>query len=798
MMLIYIKSIFRVLILSIFLGLISFSAYGQQWGVVEKSNITQQIGNQVYFLHNVVKGNTLYSLAKVYGVSVNEIKAANPGMQDELKLGAVILIPKAKEAESTVTTPAISFDNYFYHVVKQGESLFSISRIYEVNVNDLVKLNELSSNKISPGFYLKIPEMKLQSIDLPKEVEQQQITTKESRYFEHIVQPKETLYSIAKRYGIGVETLKYINNFTGNSLQSGQTVLIPKVLKDWQTRESKNYIIHQVKPKENLYGIARKYGVSIDQIKAINLGLSTALSIGQEIKIPRKSNIKGYIEHQVSDRKEKLSNIAQDYQVSVSNLKDLNPGAPSKVRRGETVFIPIDFIDKTKEVLAIDFPEEEKPIKIDSVFFVDPAFYELNKDRVFNVALMLPLYLNDVDSMLSIDQQKLLANRGELRAFRFLEFYEGAQIAVDSLRQLGMQLNFHVYDVTEDEMKTALLLQDRALSKMDLIISLLFRRSFTLVSNFSKENRIPLVNVLSKRGQIIYENPYVFKISPKPEALYDRVADFVGKNFSNSNTIIVRNNPYQLTSEYNLISGLLNEKINSIAPFSNSFALQKIETYMEGRQETYLDTLVREINKTEYSFNLNRIIDNPYDTVWVDNSVKTVIYSNDSLNGIMQQASLFRDNLIVALGSDEVFAIELFTKLNFVRDSLNIKVIGLPDWHSFENLDVNYSQPFTLRVLSENFVDYNSSATKRFVDKFQWAYNKVPEIEKYSFLGYDATFYFLQALFRFGDDLVKNIEDFQIPLLQNQFKFERQNRRGFENTYWNLYRQENYQYKLEK
>ena len=792
MMRTHMQFIFRVIALSFFLGAFSSQNYAQEWGVVEKSTLTERINDQVFYLHTVVKGNTFYSLAKVYELSVAEIKAANPDLGDELKLGSIILIPMATndKDEASIEAP-ISYDNYFFHVVKQGESLYSIAKIFGVKVDDIVAINKLISPDISPGFHLKIPELDYKRVQKPEKKEPQQTKPQKLSYFEYTVQSKETLFSIAKRYGIGLETLKYINNLSSNTIQPGQIVRIPKVVLNRKPQERKDYIIHQVQAKEGLYGIARKYGVAIDQIKAINPGLTEAISIGQQIKIPRQPNEKGFIEHRVASKKEKLADIAREYEISVRNLKELNPDAPTKVRRGETVYIPVDFIDRTQEALPEpdEMLEEELP---------EEELYTNNLYREFNVALMLPLYLSDVDSLLDMERGEVLSKRDEIRAFRFLEFYEGAQIAVDSLRQLGMNLNFRVYDVNDDEIETALLLQDPVLRDMDLIISLLFSRSFTLVSNFSKEYRIPLVNVLSKRRQIVYENPYVFKISPKPNNLYKKVADFVGEHMSEYNTIIVRNNPYQLANEYNLISGLLQEQVKPEAYFTHAFALQKVDEYMEDRQDTYLDTLRYELEKNEYAFVLDTVINRPFDTTWVANPIKTVTYSVDSLTGIMEQASLFRDNLIVALGSDEVFAIELFTKLNFVRDSLNIKVIGLPDWHNYMNLDVDYSQPFSLRVVSENFVDYNAPDVIRFVDKFQNQYHKVPEVERYSFLGYDATFYFLQALFRFGDDMLEKIPDFQTPLLQNQLQFEKQNNGGYENLYWNLYRQENYGYKLEK
>lgn len=798
------NSMVRNFLLSLLLGLFTLSAFAQEWGVVEKSTVIEQFEGKSFYVHTIVKGNTFYSISKVYGVSSEEIKAANPQLGGELKLGAQLLIPIGEKQavkvrdipQETPKAATVSYDNFFFHVVKQGETLSSISRIFGVGVQDLVAINKLSSTAISPGFHLKIPELQL--IQMPKiasEIKKQD-PEKQSKYTEYTVQPKETLFSIAKRYGIGLETLKYINNLSTNDIQLGQILLIPNAIINKEKLASKDFILHRVQAKEGLYGIARKYGVSIDDIRAINSGLSDNLALGQELKIPRKPNTQGYIQHQVSDRKEKLSDIAREYEISMNNLKALNPSAPSKLRRGETVNIPLDFVDKTKEEKLAEFDAEE--FKPEEEEVVNPVIITKNTDRIFNIAIMLPLYLNDMDSLINEDKYELSIKRNEIRPLHFIEFYEGAQLAIDSMRKLGMKVDYTVYDVSGTEAETLLLLENPMLRNVDLIISLLHRNNFKLVSEFSKKNRIPLVNSLSKRQQIVYENSYVFKLSPKPDALYTRIGDFVGANFADYNTILVRNNPYQMTREYNQLLGHLNGNVNPKAPLAHSATLKKIDSFMKGKTELFLDTLQRELRKGDYSIDLGEIIDKPFDTTFVNNPIKTVIYSIDSLDGIMDKASLFRDNLIVTLGSDEVFAIELFTKLNFVRDSISIKVIGLPDWHNYMNLDVDYSQPFSLRVASENFVDYNKPQVNTFVEQFQAIYHKVPEIDTYSFLGYDATFYFLQALYRFGDNMMDEIPDFQIPLLQNQLRFERQGRGGYENVYWNLYRQQNYQLIPEK
>lgn len=734
---------YRNVVLLLFLGLISSFSYAQQSPIVQKSSEIKKIGNQEFYVHAIAKGNTFYSLSKAYNVSIEEIKKANPTLGSELKLNTSILIPKrddTKPSSATTATPATkaSSDNYFYHSVKQGETLGSIAKIYDVTVEDLITMNQLTGNTISPGYRLKIPEKVLETIGGSQKTVSPPSEFNKTKTFEHKVKAGETLFSIAKKYGVGLETLKYLNNFTGNSIQPDQVVLIPDLTKSKPSQEPKNYIVHLVQPQEGLFAIARKYGITVNQIKEMNSDLTDAISIGQEIKIPRTLNEKGYIEHTVGGKKEKLANLARDYEISVADLKDLNPELATKLKQGQTVLIPVDFVDNSlKEKTNLEKKNGEENPK-------ESLNYEKSKRKTFNVALMLPLYLDEIDSLLKIDSYKLSATKSEIKSFRFLEFYEGAMMAVDSMRQLGMKINLRVYDVSEDEMETTKLLQKPEFLNTDLIISLLFSRSFSIVSKYSKEHKIPLVNTLSKRSQIVFDNPYVFKISPKPEAFYQRVAEYVAGNFSNSNIFIVRSNAYEFTREYNELNRLLQEKLNTKNPFS------------------------------------------------AENKITTIHYATEGLGAFVKQANASRNNVLIAIGSEEVFAVDLFTKLNVYRDKLPLKVIGLPDWSGFENVDIEYSQAFGLSVLSENFVDYSRPEALRFVHLFQEKYHKIPEIDTYAFLGYDAAFYFLQAMYRSGDDWLKQVETFQIPLLQNQLKFEKQNNQGYENVYWNIYRQENY------
>lgn len=150
-----------------------------------------------------------------------------------------------------------NMDQVNVYTVKSGDTLWSIAKNNGLTVDELKKLNNLTSNKLSIGQKLKL------SSD----------TISEDSY---VVKGGDTLYAISKKYGITVDELKKYNNLTSNSLSVGQVLKIPGNV-------SNNYI---VKSGDTLYSIAKKNNVSVNELMSINNLNSTNLSIGQNLIIP--------------------------------------------------------------------------------------------------------------------------------------------------------------------------------------------------------------------------------------------------------------------------------------------------------------------------------------------------------------------------------------------------------------------------------------------------------------------------------------------------------------------------------
>ena len=195
----------------------------------------------------VKPGDTLWSIAKKNNIDVNKLKNANNLTTNTLKVGQTLILP----SDGMQNIENIE-DIY---IVKPGDTLYSIARKYNINIDELKKINNLTTNTLSIGQQLKIKN------DIFEENEK------------YIVQKGDTLYGIAKKNNINPQELMEYNSLKSNLLSIGQIIKIPVV---------KKYI---VKPGDTLYNIAISNQTTVDQIKQKNNLIDNTLSIGQELII---------------------------------------------------------------------------------------------------------------------------------------------------------------------------------------------------------------------------------------------------------------------------------------------------------------------------------------------------------------------------------------------------------------------------------------------------------------------------------------------------------------------------------
>ena len=212
-------------------------------------------------IYVVKSGDTLFSIANKFNVTVQAIKNINNLSSNILNVGQELVIPK----EETPSTSG-EFINY---TVKAGDSLYKIANAYNTTVNAIMNVNNLTSNALQIGQVLKIPTTTTQE------------ETKD--YINYTVKSGDSLYKIANTYNTTVDEIKKLNNLTSNNLQINQILKIPTTT----NQGTQNYINYTVKSGDSLYKIANTYNTTVDEIKKLNNLTSNNLQINQVLKIPK-------------------------------------------------------------------------------------------------------------------------------------------------------------------------------------------------------------------------------------------------------------------------------------------------------------------------------------------------------------------------------------------------------------------------------------------------------------------------------------------------------------------------------
>ena len=261
----------------------------------------EEIDDNIYI---VKKGDTLYGIANKYGISVDELKAINNLTSNDLSVGQVLKIPEIIEDDVL---------NENIYIVKSGDTLYSIANKYGMSVQELKDLNKLTNNTLSIGQQLVVSEANAGTLDT------------------YTVKAGDTLYSIANKYGLTVNELKQLNNLTSDILSIGQVLNISN---SNTSLPSNTYI---VKSGDSLYSIAKKYGITVDALKSANGKTSNLLSIGEILVIPTTTATTRTYTVKAGDS---LWKIATNYGVSVNALKQANGLSSDLLSIGQVLVIP--------------------------------------------------------------------------------------------------------------------------------------------------------------------------------------------------------------------------------------------------------------------------------------------------------------------------------------------------------------------------------------------------------------------------------------------------------------------------
>lgn len=206
--------------------------------------------------YRVQSGDSLWGIARKYNVTVDALKSANGLSTNVLSIGQVLKIP------SSGTTSDEDIESGVIYVVAPGDSLYSIARQYGITVDELKMKNKLTSDSLSVGQELVIPERG----SVPPTTETNVVYT---------VKSGDNLYSISRIYQVTVDELRKYNNLTTDMLMVGQQLRIP----------SATQTVHVVVPGDSLWTIAKRYQTTVDALRRKNNLVTDILSVGQRLYV---------------------------------------------------------------------------------------------------------------------------------------------------------------------------------------------------------------------------------------------------------------------------------------------------------------------------------------------------------------------------------------------------------------------------------------------------------------------------------------------------------------------------------
>lgn len=477
-------------------------------------------------IHIVQSKETKFGLSKLYGVTIQELEAQNPQIVAGLQVGHKLQIKGSTTGYSQDLSKAnasLSFDSKFDYVVLPGETLYGISKRNGITVDELTKANASVLNGVlKSGQKLTIPTRK-GNVILASSI----AVASDSKY--HLVEPKETKFGLAKKYGVTIAELENLNPHIVKGLQIGQKISIPAsykgddslvavspkttevvenkpttnenkptsneskpVVKSIQPVVNREYVDYEIQPKETLFGLSKKAGMSVKEFTDLNPKLADAVQIGMIIKMPKNdSTIVNTIPENskpvASSKSDAIASVPTNSSAvkSVSNFKNLALTADKSVKKQVAILMPFD----------------------------EAKFKE---------------YASSSSDFKEVKDEFVKGN---------LQFYSGALKAIDSVKALGFALDTKLIEFhsNPDDLNNNKLDQNEDVSKSNLVLMPYFENEASkLASDFSKQN-LPIVTTSLVGEDKGSANLYI--AIPSESDIRNEVLDYL--KTKNANVIVV-------------------------------------------------------------------------------------------------------------------------------------------------------------------------------------------------------------------------------------------------------------------
>ncbi len=742
----------------------TFSSFSQEVARVQKSAVTEWQNGKKFYLHPVKKGQTLYSISKTYDISYKEIYRYNPESKNGLKVDEILKIPVHPETKSSG---------------------------YNASTQDtLFKQMALSPDE-------------------------------EKDFLLHIVQPGETFFSLGKKFHTNIEELKNLNPGLEDYPKAGQILKIRKPEADSAKAEI-DILIHEVKPKETLYGISKQYHIQVQDILKYNKWLSDrGLQVNDFIKIPKKiippaektveesaEKRKEYLIHKVKTG-ENLYRIAKKYGVSVEGLMLYDSTLTTNIHLGQEIRIPL--IKPTTSFIIHRSPKPERlrqiakkyQVPLKELKKINP---QLKRKTEANQIVRIPINKDDLINVLQeeekIDSVAYLPVKDTAHIKQCIEHLEGekSQMKTDSLLPLYLDQSTPPEKMTKDNLKK--------LKNFKAFRFLPFYESFLLAvdSISSKGVKIELsvfdIDHTPAKTVKLLNNPDMLDmdliVGPLFKDDFTQFANYAKLHeiniinpLSKRNTFVENNDRvFKLMPDYRERRYLLSSAIQDSFPNANIVILQSKKALFH-KDIHYLKSY---FYFQRNSANPGQSFTNILHSHLADSSLKKLHINDIIVEGtefykLQNTLSATQDNVVILLSDQSSFLKETEGKLIKYLTGNPESSIHLFTYVNPEKVKSISTQTFLdldTYFISDNSVDYTSPNVQDFVKKCRNTFNFEPLVKNYAFRAYDLGLFFLNAIYLYGKDFQNCLHYVPQNNLYNEYHFEHTKRNGYNNVHWNL------------
>lgn len=549
-----------------------------------------------------------------------------------------------------------------------------------------------------------------------------EITSPQADYIVHSVKKGETIFSIAKKYGITVEDIYNLNKWAQRGIRTGDKLKIPKDAQKSQGKDNiagtpvrnksdkpvAGYKTHIIETKQTLYSLGLIYNVTVEDILAANPGLNEGnFQIGKTIQIPV------YVEN--------MPDAPTHVQAVSSAGNAVNSASLGhKVQRGETIYGISKAYGLTEKELVDNNPSLVNGLKTDMVLKIPVKQGQIAGD---NTLPQLPLIAQPTPSMQKGEVMRIgvllpfSEKNGSISQEKLVEYYNGFLLGVREMKEKGCDAEIYAFDIGTEKntKKLKSLLETVEMNNLHLVIGGISPEQINVLSDFSRRTGIKYIIPFGAKKPGIAAN--IFQMTTPHSYLYPKIISIFKNKFRDHNIIFVS------------------------------------EAGSDNNKQDFVNDLKNELTVAGMPF-------------------KAVTASGDIVKDLKAAIVVGKKNMLVPTSSSEASLKRIFALMNTLPQE-NLCLFGYPDWQAYPLQD-NQLHKYNAHIYSIFFLDENQSKVEKVTEEYKRWYNKrmINSYPKYAFLGYDTAIYFMTSLNSFGSNFDEDIARIKAQTLQSSVFFE--------------------------